>query len=65
MSNVPVFDIDYIAFLRAFPFLERMRVSSPIAYAPARDAVLITKRDAVFTLEKKIDIFSINSPMAS
>ena len=39
-----------------------MRASSPRAYALALDAVLITKRDDVFTLERKIDIFSFNQP---
>ena len=39
-----------------------MRASSPRAYALAPDAVLITKRDDVFTLERKIDIFSSNQP---
>ena len=61
MSNAPVFDIDTRAFLKEpYPFLERIRASFPIAYAPALDAVLITKRDDVFTLERKIDIFSSN-----
>ncbi len=63
MSNAPVFDIDTIAFTKdPYPFLERMRACCPIAYVPALDAVLITKRDDVFTLEKKIDIFSSDQP---
>ena len=63
MSNAPMFDIDTIAFLKdPYPFLERRRANCPIAYAPALDAVLITKNDDVFTLEKKIDIFSYNQP---
>ena len=39
-----------------------MRTSCPAAYVPALDAVLISKRDDVFTLEKKIEIFSSNQP---
>lgn len=39
-----------------------MRASPPVAYALALDAVLITKRNDVFTLERKIDIFSSNQP---
>ena len=63
MSNAPVFAIDTTAFLKdPYPFLERMRASCPIAYVPTLDAVLITKRDDVFTLEKKIDIFPPTSP---
>ncbi len=63
MSNAPVFDIDTAAFHKdPYPFLERMRATCPIAYVPALDAVLITKRDDVFTLEKKIDVFSSYQP---
>ena len=58
MSNAPVFDIDSIAFLKdPYPFLEHMRACCLIAYVPALDAALITKRDDVFTLDKKINIF--------
>ena len=63
MSNTLVFDIDSMAFLKEpYPFLERMRASCPVAYVPELDAVLITKSDDVFALEKKIDIFPSNQP---
>ena len=39
-----------------------MRLYAPIAYVPALDAILITKRDDIFFLEKKIEIFSSNQP---
>ena len=64
-----MFNIETIAFLKEpYPFLERMRASCPIAYVPTLDAVLITKRDDVFTIEKKIAIFSAhqhNGPMSN
>ena len=64
MSNAPVFDIDTAAFHKdPYPFLERMRATCPIAYVPALDAVLITKRDDVFTLEKKLTCFPLINPM--
>ena len=66
MPNLPVFDIDTTALLKdPYPFLERMRASCPIAYVPALDAVLITKRDDVFTLKKKLIFFPPTNPMAS
>ncbi len=63
MSTAPVFDIDTTASLKDLnPFLEHMRASCPIAYVPALDVILITKRDDVFTLERKIDVFSSDQP---
>ncbi len=59
MANAPVFDIDFAAFRQnPYPTLEDMRHRAPIAYVPALNAVLITKRNDIFTLEKKIDVFS-------
>tara|TARA_B100001057_G_scaffold177272_1_gene178112 strand:+ start:158 stop:358 length:201 start_codon:yes stop_codon:yes gene_type:complete len=66
MSTAPVFDIDTTAFLKdPYPFLERMRASYPIAYVPKLDAVLVTKRDDIFSLEKKLTSFPPISPRAS
>jgi cytochrome P450 len=63
MTNAPVFDIDFTAFRQnPYPILEDMRRQAPIAYVPALDAVLVTKRDDIFTLEKRIGIFSSDQP---
>ena len=66
MSTAPVFDIDTTAFLKdPYSFFGRMPASCPIAYVPALDAVLVTKHDDVFTLEKKLRSFPPISLMAS
>jgi hypothetical protein len=39
-----------------------MRRQAPIAYVPVLDAILINKRDDIFRLEKKIEIFSSYQP---
>lgn len=63
MANAPVFDIDFPAFKQnPYPILENMRHQAPIAYVPALGAVLISKRDDIFTLEKKTEIFSSDQP---
>jgi len=63
MANAPIFDIDLAAFRQnPYPILEVMRCEAPIAYVPALDAVLVTKRDDIFTLEKKFEIFSSDQP---
>ena len=63
MANAPIFDIDFAAFNKnPYPDLENMRRQAPTAYVPALDAVLITKRDDIFTLEKNIEILSSEQP---
>ena len=62
MANAPIFDIDVAAFRQnPYPILEVMRREAPIAYVPALDAVLVTRRDDIFTLEKKIEISKIET----
>ena len=63
MARAPVFDVDLVSFKQnPYPILENMRLHAPIAYVPALDAILITKLDDIFSLEKKIEIFSSNQP---
>ena len=63
MSTAPHFDIDMAAFHRdPYPVLAEMRATAPIAYVPALDATLFTKRDDIFTFEKMIDVFSSLQP---
>ena len=45
-----------------YPTLQHMRVYAPIAYVPALDAILISKRDDIFKLEKITDVFSSVQP---
>ncbi|MCW1931066.1 cytochrome P450 [Pararhodobacter zhoushanensis] len=63
MSTAPVFDIDLAAFWAdPYPTLKRMRAQAPVAYVPQLGATLLTRRDDIFTNEKKIDIFSSDQP---
>ena len=63
MSNAPSFDIDMVAFHRdPYPILAEMRETAPIAYVPALDATLFTKRDDIFMFEKMIEVFSSVQP---
>ena len=63
MARAPVFDVDLASFKQnPYPILENMRLHAPNAYVPALDAILITKLDDIFSLEKKIEIFSSNQP---
>ena len=63
MSNAPITHIDPAAF-RADPYpdLAKMRTSSPITYVPELDATLITRRDEIYTQEKRTDVFSSLQP---
>lgn len=63
MSTAPHFDLDMAAFHRdPYPFLAEMRATAPIAYVPALDATLFTKRDDIFIYEKMIEVFSSLQP---
>ncbi|SFL69587.1 cytochrome P450 [Shimia aestuarii] len=63
MSNAPMFEIDPQAFWQdPYPTLKRMRAEAPIAYVPQLGATLITRRDAIFENEKKIEVFSSDQP---
>jgi cytochrome P450 len=63
MSNAPVTHIDPIAF-RAdpYPVLAQMRAQAPVTYVPELGATLFTRRDDIFTQEKRIEVFSSLQP---
>lgn len=59
----PVFDIDPVAFKTdPYPVYRNMRDQAPICYVPQLDAVLLTRRDDIFTCEKNIEVFSSHQP---
>ncbi len=63
MSNAPVYEIDPQAFWNdPYPDLKKMRRDTPIAFVPQPGATLITRRDDIFSEEKKIDVFSSDQP---
>ena len=63
MPQPPVFDIDPDVFhSNPYPILKNLRAKAPIAFVPALNAILITRRDDIFTLEKQIDVFSSDQP---
>ena len=63
MINAPRFDIDPQQFWHdPYPDLAAMRAKAPVCYVPQLGATLVTRRDAIFTYEKQIDIFSSHQP---
>jgi cytochrome P450 len=63
MSNAPHFDIDVAAFWAdPYPDLARMRREAPIAFVPQLGSTLLTRRDDIFSQEKRTDIFSSHQP---
>ena len=63
MPQPPVFELDPNVFHDdPYPILKRMRAEAPIAFVPALNAILISRRDDIFTLEKQIDVFSSDQP---
>ena len=63
MSNAPHFEIDMAAFWAdPYPDLARMRKQAPIAFVPQLGSTVITRRDDIFTQEKRIDVFSSHQP---
>ena len=63
MSTAPHYHIDVAAFHRdPYPDLARLRAEMPIAYVPELGATIFTKRDAIFTNEKIIEVFSSHQP---
>lgn len=63
MSEAPVHEIDPAAFhADPYPDLARMRAIGPFVRVPQLGATLIVRRDEVFRLEKRIDIFSSHQP---
>jgi cytochrome P450 len=63
MSNAPHFDIDVPAFWAdPYPDLARMRARAPIAFVPQLGSTVFTRRDDIFSQEKRIDVFSSHQP---
>src|SRR5437773_416775 len=63
MSNAPHFDIDVPSFWAdPYPALAKMRKEMPIAFVPQLGSTVFTRRDDIFTQEKRIDIFSSHQP---
>ena len=63
MSNAPHFDIDIPSFWAdPYPALAKMRKEAPIAFVPQLGSTVFTRRDDIFTQEKRIDIFSSHQP---
>jgi cytochrome P450 len=63
MSNAPHFDIDLSAFWAdPYPDLARMRKVAPIAFVPQLGSTIFTRRDDIFSQEKRIDVFSSHQP---
>src|SRR4051794_36604213 len=63
MSNAPHFDIDVSAFWAdPYPCFATMRREAPIAFVPQLGSTIFTRRDDIFTQEKRIDVFSSHQP---
>ncbi|MBF9045387.1 cytochrome P450 [Rhodobacterales bacterium HKCCE4037] len=63
MPDAPTYHIDRDAFWRdPYPDLAQLREMAPVAWVPELGAVLITRRDDIFTVEKKIEAFSSDQP---
>ena len=63
MPLPPIFDIDPLELNSdPYPVLRKMQKQAPIAFVPALDAILITRRNDIFQLEKKVDVFSSVQP---
>ena len=63
MPAPPVVEIDLKQFhADPYPALAMLRQQYPVAYVPALDATVITKRADVVVSEKNIDVFSSSQP---
>ena len=63
MSNAPHYNIDVPAFWAdPYPDLARMRKEAPIAFVPQLNSTVFTRRNDIYTQEKRIDIFSSHQP---
>src|SRR6202022_4466708 len=63
MSNAPHFDIDVAAFWAdPYPDMAKMRKEAPIAFVPQLGSTVFTRRDDIFSQEKRIDVFSSHQP---
>jgi hypothetical protein len=63
MSNAPHYNIDVGAFWAdPYPDLARMRKEAPIAFVPQLGSTVFTRREDIFTQEKRIEFFSSHQP---
>jgi len=63
LSTAPRIDIDPLAFWAdPYPALKQMRKQAPIAFVPQLGSTIFTKRDDIFSQEKRIDVFSSHQP---
>jgi cytochrome P450 len=63
VSTAPRFDIDIDAFWRdPYPALAQMRAEAPIAFVPQLGATLLTTRDDIASMEKRVDVLSSDQP---
>jgi cytochrome P450 len=63
MSNAPHYQIDIPKFWAdPYPDFARMRKQAPIAFVPQLGSTIFTRRDDIFTQEKRIDVFSSHQP---
>src|SRR6201996_8064709 len=63
MSNAPHYNIDVGAFWAdPYPDLARMRKEAPIAFVPQLGSTVLTRRDDIYSQEKRIDVFSSHQP---
>src|ERR1700738_1290811 len=63
MSSAPHFNIDVASFWAdPYPALKQMRRDAPIAFVPQLGSTIFTKRDDIFSQEKRIDVFSSHQP---
>ncbi len=63
MSSAPHYEIDVPAFWAdPYPDLARMRKHAPIAFVPQLGSTIFTRRNDIFTQEKRIDVFSSHQP---
>src|SRR5207253_2013710 len=63
MSNAPHYEIDVAKFWAdPYPDLARMRKQAPIAFVPQLGSTVFTRRDDIFSQEKRTDVFSSHQP---
>ena len=63
MGTAPIHHIDPQAFwVDPYPDLEILRRDAPVAFVPELNATLITRRNDIFDVEKKIAYFSSEQP---
>jgi cytochrome P450 len=63
MSNAPQYNIDVASFWAdPYPDLARMRKEMPIAFVPQLGSTIFTRRNDIYSQEKRIDLFSSHQP---